>query len=288
MQSLQRIIWLASFPKSGNTWMRALLGNYLIGGTKALGINELNRFTTGDIRQDFFDHVAGKPFVAEDFDDWLKHRTKVLRVIAASKPNYHFVKSHSKMKRVENYDLIPPEVTAAAIYILRNPFDVVPSYSRHLSIGIDETIERMQNTIATTATDTKIFEVLGRWDDHVNSWLGAPGLPLCVVRYEDLLEDTEKELRKILNFLKIPAKDGQMRRAIRHASFKSLQKQEQSKGFKERPEGMAQFFAKGTSGGWREALTPAQIARVREAFLPVIEKHYPELLEETAAIAETA
>lgn len=288
MQSLQRIIWLASFPKSGNTWMRALLGNYLLSGGQAPDINTLNRFSTGDVRQDFFDRAAGRPFVAKDMNDWLVHRAKVLPAIAASKQGHHFVKTHSKVDRIGKYHLIMPEVTAAAIYILRNPFDVLLSYARHLNITIDQTIDRMADRTAVNASDTKILEVIGRWDDHVTSWRDAPGLPLHLIRYEDLLTDTEAEIRKLFAFLRIPAKDGQLRRAIRAASFKNLQKQEREKGFKERPDGMEQFFATGTAGGWREALSPAQVARVRLEFLPVLEKHYPELLDETARIAEAA
>lgn len=268
--------------------MRALLGNYLLPGNQAPDINTLNRFTTGDVRQDFFDHVAGRPFVARDVKDWLAHRAKALPAIAASKPGHHFVKTHSKVGRIGKSSLIMPEVTAAAIYVLRNPFDVLLSYARHLSMSVDQTIDRMVDPNSMNATQTRIFEVIGRWDDHVASWRDAPGLPLHMIRYEDLLTDTEAEARRLLNFLKIPVKDGQLRRSIRAASFKNLQKQEKQKGFKERPEGMSQFFATGTSGGWRTALTPDQISRVRREFLPTLERHYPELVEESAKISERA
>lgn len=286
MQNLQRIIWLASYPKSGNTWMRALLGNYILPDPP--DINTLNRFSTADVRQDFFDRAAGRPFVARDIDDWLAHRAKVLPAIAASRPGHHFVKTHSKIDKIGNYPLIMPEVTAAAIYIMRNPFDVLPSYARHLSLGIDETIERMLDPAALIATPTRIYEFIGRWDDHVTSWRDAPGLPLHIMRYEDLLTDTEAEIRRLFAFLRMPVKDGQLRRAIRAASFKNLQKQERQKGFKERPAGMQQFFSTGTSGGWRDALSPAQIAKIRAGFHPTLERHYPELLADTAEYADAA
>lgn len=286
MLNLQRIIWLASYPKSGNTWMRALLGNYILPDPP--DINTLNRFSTADVRQDFFDRAAGRPFVARDIDDWLAHRAKVLPAIAASRPGHHFVKTHSKIDKIGNYPLIMPEVTAAAIYIMRNPFDVLPSYARHLSLGIDETIERMLDPAALIATPTRIYEFIGRWDDHVTSWRDAPGLPLHIMRYEDLLTDTEAEIRRLFAFLRMPVKDGQLRRAIRAASFKNLQKQERQKGFKERPAGMQQFFSTGTSGGWRDALSPAQIAKIRAGFHPTLERHYPELLADTAEYADAA
>ena len=288
MSSLQRIIWLASFPKSGNTWTRVLLANYLMPPGQAPDINSLARFTTGDTRQDFFDRVNGAPFVARDFDEWLQMRPRVVRAIAASKPGHHFVKTHCQCRRIGPYDLIPPDCTAAAIYIIRNPFDVVLSYARHMNEDVDAAIRRMTNPATTNTLQSGVAEVVGRWDQHIASWLEAPGLPRHVMRYEDMVADTERSMRALLGFLRIPVKDGQMRRAIRAASFESLQKQEREKGFRERPSDMKQFFATGRAGNWRRELTPGQVARLRAEFLPAIERHYPEMLEETAEAAASA
>jgi hypothetical protein len=288
MASLQRIIWLASYPKSGNTWTRVLLANYFMPPGQAPDINSLYRFTTADVRQDFFDRVNGGPFVARDIGQWLKIRPRVLRAIAASKPGHHFVKTHCQVRRIGGHDLIPPEVTAAAVYVMRNPFDLVLSYARHLGEGIDRTIERMASAQAIYGGETGIFEVIGRWDEHIASWVEAPGLPRHVMRYEDMVADAERAFRGLLAFLRAPVQDGQLRRAIRAASFESLQKQEREKGFRERPPAMTQFFATGRAGGWRTALNPAQVARIRAEFLPALQRHYPEMLEETAEAAAGA
>lgn len=283
--SLQRIIWIASYHKSGNTWTRAFMANYFAPKGKKVSINELMTITTTDTRQDWYDKAAGKPFVGTSFDDSIALRPKVQRMIAAAQPGHRFVKTHSKIDRIGPVDLILPEVTAAAIYILRNPFDVLPSYARHTNNSIDRTIDNMCDPKALVASETKIFEILGRWDDHVNSWTKAPGLLRHVVRYEDMIADTEKAFRGVLDFLKVPRNDGQLRRAIRASSFKELQKQEKTQGFRERPSEMKQFFASGKSGGWRDVLTPEQVGRVREAFLPTIEAYYPEMLDETDRFA---
>ncbi len=285
MQSLQRIIWLASFPKSGNTWTRSFLAHYLMPPGEAPDINNLRRFTTADVRQDFFDKAVGRPFVARDFDDWLQVRDKAVRLIAASKPTHHFVKTHCQVMRIGPHDLISPAVTAAAIYLIRNPFDVAPSYARHLGIPIDDAVTTMENEKALNATDSRIFEVIGRWDAHLASWTGAPGLPLHVMRYEDMIAEPERAFRALLGFLRVPVKDGPLRKAMRATSFDALRKQEEAQGFIERPPGMERFFAKGQAGAWREDLTPAQIGRIRASFLPAIERWYPELVSETAELA---
>ncbi len=285
MSSLQRIIWIASFHKSGNTWTRAFLANYFAPKGKKVSINELMSITTTDVRQDWYDKAAGKPFQGEIFDDSIALRPKVQRMIAASKPGHHFVKTHSKIDRIGPIDLILPEVTAGAIYIMRNPFDIVPSYARHSAAPIDRTIENLCDPKALTASDTKIFEVLGRWDDHIRSWLEAPGLHRHVMRYEDMLADPEKAFRAMLSFLGVPINDGQLRRAIRASSFKELRRQEAVMGFRERPTEMERFFVNGRQGGWREALSSSQVSVIREAFLPTIERYYPEMLAQTAEAA---
>jgi hypothetical protein len=285
MTSLRRIIWLASFPKSGNTWLRVFLASYFMPPGEAPDINGLFRFTTADVRQDFFDRANGGPFVARDVAHWLETRGQALRAIAAAKPGHHFVKTHSQLRRIRGHDLIPPEVTAAAIYLMRNPFDLALSYARHLGEDVDRTIARMSDARAANGGATGILEVVGRWDRHVASWLGAPGLPLHVMRYEDMVADSERAFRGLFAFLRTPVDDRRLGRAIRAASFGSLQRQEREKGFRERPAGMRQFFATGRAGGWREGLRPDQVARIRAEFLPALERHYPEMLRETAEAA---
>jgi len=283
--NLNRIIWLASFPKSGNTWLRLLLANYFMPKGEEIHINNIFRFTTADTRQDFFDKAAGRPFHARDAQDWLSMRPKALRLIAASKPGHHFVKTHCKIARTNGQPLIPPELTAGAVYVFRNPFDVAISYARHLNLGVDDAISRMADDSALNASKTNLLTAVGRWDTHIDSWINAQGMWRHVMRYEDMAADIETALRGLLAFLKAPVETGRLRRAIRLAKFENLQRQEKSKGFRERPPAMKQFFVSGRSGGWRETLTPAQVVRIREEFSSTLAAHYPELLAETAAFA---
>lgn len=287
-QNPQQIIWLASYQKSGNTWMRVFLANYFAPKGQRLSINQLEQFTTGDLRLDFFDKAAGGQFRGDTVEDSILIRPAVQRLIAASKPGHHFVKTHSQVATIGETPLINPDVTAAAIYILRNPFDVVPSFARHSGRTIDEMIDAMVDPNAVFRSGDGIYEIIGRWDEHIESWVGAPGLPQIAVRYEDMITDTQAEMRKVLEFLRIPIKDGQLKRAVRASSFSELRKQERQQGFSERPEQMDAFFVTGKSGGWREALTPAQVARIRYEFQDALEKYYPEMMEETADIAAMA
>lgn len=287
MSDLKRIIWISSYPKSGNTWMRSFLAHYMMPQGEAPDINNLRKFTTGDIRQDIFDSAAGQKFEAGDVEEWLHMRTKVLRQIAVSKPGHHFVKTHNQAVIFKGQDLIPPEVTAAAIYVMRNPFDLVLSFARHLSIDIDAAITRMADGDSMMTTDTGIVEALGRWDKHIESWTTAEGLPRHVVRYEDLLTKPAKNFNILLDkFLRFKVEKPKLARAVKATSFSAMKKQEEDLGFFEKPEGMKSFFTKGKAGVWRDELTPKQVGRIREEFLPTLEKWYPEMLKETAEFSK--
>lgn len=289
MQDLRRIIWLASYPKSGNTWMRSLLAHYFMPDGMAPNINNLNQFTTGDVRKDFYDKALGRPYEGKTIEEWMAVRPIALRLIAASKPNHHFVKTHCQPIKLCEKDVIPPELTAAAIYIIRNPFDLTPSFARHQNCDIDLAIERMSFKDIFVSSDKGIHEILGRWDDHVTSWTNAPGLPMHIIRYEDMLEDIEKVIIQLLEkFLRIQVDRKKLASAIEATSFDAMKVQEETLGFSEKPTGMERFFAKGRAGVWREDLTPAQVAKIRKEFLPVIEKWYPEMLKETEEFAKSA
>lgn len=266
--------------------MRSFLAHYFMPLGHAPDINHLRQFTTGDVRRDFFDAAAGGKYVAESIDDWLAVRPKALRLIATSKPNYHFVKTHCQPIRIAGIELIPDEVTAAAIYVMRNPFDLAPSFARHQVCDIDTAIDRMTDRGLMTGTNDGLVEVLGRWDDHIKFWSSAPGLQCQIIRYEDMLAKPGKTFDELLSkFLKIRVDKPKLARAIKSTSFKAMRNQEEQLGFIEKHVGMEKFFAKGEAGVWREDLTPNQVARIRKEFLPTLEKWYPEMLDETESFA---
>ncbi len=286
---LQRIIWLASFPKSGNTWVRTFLANYFLGGKREIGINALREFTLSDSRHDFFMQATGGTHPPDaDVPAYMRARAKALRLIAGAREGNHFVKTHQILDAVEGEPLIPPPLTAAAIYIMRNPFDVAPSLARHTGADLDETIARMASPRNITSSNTGLHDILGRWDDHVTSWTSAPGLPRVTLRYEDLLDDPKRGFSKVFDFLKVTPHPQKLKKTIRATSFDSLRKQEDEAGFIERPPGMEKFFHSGRAGGWREVLSDRQVATLHEAFEPALQKWYPELVTETEEIAGRA
>ena len=164
-------------------------------------------------------------------------------------------------------------VTAGAIYIIRNPLDVVVSFSHHLGRPFDDVIQLMATENShTSMSDDMMIDFIGSWSQHVESWTGRPNPGLRTVRYEDMLDDTYRTFSGLVKFLGLDVPRPQLERAIRHASFKVLQKQEERDGFHERSEHAERFFRVGAKDQWRTALSAEQVASVVDVHRAAMER----------------
>ncbi|HEV2675332.1 MAG TPA: sulfotransferase domain-containing protein, partial [Aliidongia sp.] len=154
--------------------------------------------------------------------------------------------------------------TAGAIYIIRDPRDVVISYSHHQGKPVDYIIDMMRDEAACVAgDDATVYEYLSSWSRHVQSWTHTPSSQLLVLRYEDMLDQPLKSFAAVPKFLGLDVPRPRLEKAMKLSSFKVLKAQEQRKGFIERPaQADAAFFREGKAGQWRKILTPAQVARI--------------------------
>jgi hypothetical protein len=159
---------------------------------------------------------------------------------------------------------------------VRNPLDVVPSFASHYALSLDEAIARVNDPqwgriSADTVAREQLPVFTGSWSTHVASWVDAPGLRLCLVRYEDMLADPVAQFARVVEFLGWDTDVDRVERAVAHASFARVQAQELRDGFRERPEvSTERFFRSGRSGAWRGQLTPAQVSAVTLAHGPMM------------------
>ena len=259
------IVWLASYPKSGNTWMRALLLNLFTNARKPLALRELGGggITTSATSMHWFQPLDRRPpeqWTTADIDAM---RAPAQKLIADSYPGSVFCKIHAPVMRFSGHAMVNLAVSTGAIYIVRNPLDVAVSFADFQGIGIDESITLMATpNLVMPRVDNEINEVLGSWSQHVESWTARPSPGLHVVRYEDLIADPEGTVGAVTRFLRLEVTPERMKRAIRHASFKHLRRQEDTHGFPERSTAQKRFFREGRAGGWRNTLTPRQVAQV--------------------------
>jgi hypothetical protein len=261
-----RIIWLASFPKSGNTWMRAFLHNLMRDPKQGYDINRLGEFSFSDSTVAFYSPYVTKPVKDWNYDDVMSARWNAQRDISRMSTDDVFVKTHNAHIEFNGKPMIHMDLTAGAIYMVRNPLDVCISLADHYACSIDQAIGILGNdTMGTPNGDQLVFEMHRTWSVHVFSWTKQPGPWLHVVRYEDMLNKPTVAFSRVARFLGINPPRDRLERAIKSSSFKSLRAQEEEKGFRERSYKAEKFFRVGKAGQWRTALSKAQIDRVVDA-----------------------
>ena len=250
------IVWLASYPKSGNTWIRVFLANYLANQDQPVDINALSTYTTGEAKLTWFEQALGRDPRTLQERDLVPLRPKAQAVIAKSGRDPNLVKTHSAQMRIGNTPMISPEVTRAAIYVVRNPLDVAVSLASHLGRPAADAIALMASKFARYPMSARqMWEVIGAWWFNVETWTESPPFPTHVLRYEDLHADTEGAFAKIVEFLGLPLDTDRLARAVAFSSFDSLRASEKEHGFVERPPTAEAFFREGQAGGWRNVLS---------------------------------
>ncbi len=272
------IIWLASYPKSGNTWLRAFLHNLLRNPQEGYDINKLDDFTVGESSYGWYRLFDDRPLETYTDSEVAALRPRVHRHLTTLFPDSIFAKTHCAVMEDHGVPTVTFEVTAGAIYVIRNPLDVTISYAHHLGATIDDAIAYMANPRAQVpASRGHVHELLSSWSEHVESWTAKPSRALHVVRYEDMLTKPQTAFGGIVRFLGLKPPRPRLERAIARSSFRVLREQERRHGFKEKSEQAERFFREGKAGQWREALTPEQIERVVSAHRQQMQRfgYYP-------------
>jgi hypothetical protein len=236
------IVWLASYPKSGNTWIRAFLANLIANKSDPVPLDELARYCDDEARPELFSAVAGKPSTDLSPGEIAEIRPRVHALIAANARGTRFVKTHNYNGVFDGHPLHNAEVTAGAVYVVRNPLDVAVSMTHHFGLTVDEAIERLGNDEVATANDAMfVTQLLGSWSFHVKSWADLASERILIVRYEDLLEKPAKHFAKVAKLVGMGQDRARIERAIRHAGFGTLSSLEKKHGFIEASDKATRF-----------------------------------------------
>ncbi len=262
---MSKIIWLASYPKSGNTWMRAFLHNLLRDPSESYDINKITDFSTSDSSLEWYAAQTARPWQDWTPLDVMRMKRSAQLAVCSWRRDDTFVKTHNASVYFMGYPLIHPDLTAGAIYIVRNPLDVCISLTHHYGCDLDTAIKLMGEDATGSNTNEKmVLEVHKSWSTHVESWTGQQRPGLAVLRYEDMLKNPVKAFGGLASFMGLNPPRQRLQRAIERSSFKALREQEDKKGFKERSPHAQKFFREGRSGQWRDILTHAQVDKVVE------------------------
>jgi len=269
------IWWLASYPKSGNTWLRAVIASLVSG--RAADINSLDVLGSNAIYRFGFDDGLGIESAALSFEQVTNLRPRAYEVWAAEAAEPIYCKTHDAYRATPAGEpLFPAAATRGAVYVVRDPRAVAVSFSHHSARPLDETIARMDDPHAVFGRAAgqlyqQIHEQLYRWSDHVESWLAAP-FPVHVLRFEDMHADPAGAFAGVARFLGLPCDPERIALAVESTAFFRLQAQERATGFREKPYKAEAFFREGSVEGWRRVLTAEQATRIAAAHGAVMQR----------------
>jgi hypothetical protein len=247
--------------------MRAFIYNLVENPSRPGRIAELPGYFEEESKPRWYAPYAGEGGVeAMDFDQAMALRPQVHQDIADSRDRGTiFTKTHNMFGHLQGIPVHNISVMAGAVYIVRNPLDVVLSVADHFGLSVDEAIAFMANEETGTPTNEEnVAGFMGSWSTHVQSWTMQPHPAIVVVRYEDLQDKPLKAFGSVAKLLGLGKDKTRLRKAIQFSSFRELKQQELAGGFVEKSPNSKHFFRKGGKNQWAETLTDEQVAAIVE------------------------
>ena len=265
---MKKIIWISSYPKSGNTWTRYFLSNYFYNKKKINSdfniLNKIDKFPPYKILQE----LLTKEEIEESAYNISKYWTKIQLEITKTKDDFIFLKNHNALVSVEGRNLTEERFSLAFIYLVRDPRDIAVSYSNFdKTLSIDKAIERMTSENLYCHVTKKFpldVEILGSWKFNYYSWkTGVAEVPRIIIKYEDLINNTFETKLKIIKFLSkilnFKVDTNHIKYSIEQSDFKRLQEIENNQKFHESTN---TFFNSGKISQWKNILSAKQISRI--------------------------
>ena len=272
------IIWIASYPKSGNTWIRSFLSSYLFSNKGEFNFNLLKNIDQFWVRKQIDvnnDKISLQERIAQR---WIPNQ----KLINADK-KIHYLKTHSALCTINGNKFTDKYNTRAAIYIVRDPRNITISLSNHYELKHSEATDfitnkrkiifpKKQNQNNSNYED---FNFLGDWSGHYKSWKNNNFCPIKIIRYEDILGDTKNVFFSILEFLskytKIEIIGKKIENSINSTNFEILSKMEDENNFPEssissKNNKKIKFFNLGKNNDWKKLLDKSLSKKIEESF----------------------
>ena len=259
---MKKIVWLASYPKSGNTWFRIFL-SHLIMDHDLHFVNVNNQlYTPISSAREIFERYTGfeSSLLTHDEMDILR-REVYLREAEEFGGTFLFKKCHDAyFKASDGQWMFPAEATKCCIYLIRNPLDVAVSLSFHNGEGIDQAVSQINTPgyglcSGKNACFNQLRQRMGAWGEHVVSWQKAPDIDLHIMRYEDMKADSVETFFETLDFIGLKRTKEDVETALELSSMNKLKEYEQQYGFREKPANAKNFFREGRTNNWKDYLT---------------------------------
>jgi len=273
------IIWLASYPKSGNTWVRSLLSAYFFsqdGNFSFELLENIKQFSSKSYPDDNKNNLSFQNRITRN---WIPSQ----KIINKDKKT-HLFKTHNAICTINGNKFTDKFNTSAAIYIVRDPRNLITSLANHYEYNIEEALNFINNKrkiiFPTTAKSNKNnepddFNFLGDWASHYNSWKNIDFCPVKIIRYEDILKDVRgvfvSILKFISEFIQFDVDDKKITNVINTTNFKKMSQMEKEKGFfesvrSEKTKKKIKFFNLGQDNNWKKLLDSKIIEKINNNF----------------------
>ena len=261
------IIWIASYPKSGNTWVRALLSYYFFSKEERFNFDILKHIPNFNIG----DFVSTTTRFKSDVD-FADKALEIQKFICKNSKVNVFFKTHSCLKKIDKHKFTDESVSLGCVYIVRDPRNVISSYMNYENWDYTKTLDFMINEksflFSNKKTQAKLGikgkEIISSWSENYNSWVKNKfNMPVCLVKYEDLIKNPLEQLEKMFEFIKKINSEKKIKFELKRASktinettFEKLQSIENINGFEENDEHgrKNKFFYKGKMNDWKNSL----------------------------------
>ncbi len=264
------IVWLTSYPKSGNTWIRSFLCSYFFLNLKedSFNFDILKNIPSFPNKNLFLSHGINLKNFEDVAKSWLLIQKKI-----NSNNKINFLKTHHSYTTLNNYHFTDKNNTLGAIYLVRDPRDVLISYSKHLNKTIEETLKLItsDNHIGYLQDDGNITgDVRGSWSLHYNSWKNFNLREKIIIKYEDLINKPFESFYNIISYLntlfKLEIDEKKIEECMKITNFENLKKLENLNGFKEQHNKNSPFFNTGKINQWKNKLDKKIIQTVNNKF----------------------
>lgn len=245
--------WLASMPKSGNTWVRMFVNAYITGHC------DINRpmVTQSDIQVPEYQRLSCQPLNALNPMEalFLRHAFLLNAIKQKTKGAPVIFKTHNARLKILDIELVPKALIKGAVYLVRDPRAVAVSYAKHMDCDIDTAIYKLNHPFTYLSGQTTVGHYTSTWSENVDSWSQDD---VTVVKYEDLLENPEREFTRILEAYQIKLDKKKLSKAIKMTAKDKLAEQEKQHKFREC---INHTFFYGTPA-WKETLTDSQCQQI--------------------------
>jgi hypothetical protein len=261
----KNIIWLASYPKSGNTWVRLIINNLLFGLNYDEGISANLKIVGSDNTKELINKIADRNIAQEEFT---LERSELLSKVSSSfgAEKVCYLKTHAINATVNGVVQHPDNITSKSILIVRNPFDAICSAMNHFNYSSQQATRMfLDDKMFLGETDMNFQIPMGGWANFNTSWAGKKDVvPTCVLRFEDLIIRPFTTIKILAGFLGLSVSENQVINAINETNFEKVKNSEKLHGFSESSVKAKSFFRSGKIGSYKETLSPQEIEEINE------------------------